>query len=55
MGTIHEFKDDYNIGLLGENLIRDYSVRRTSEGKDIYIVYDLHSSGTRTGCRFFCS
>lgn len=54
MGTIHEFKDDYNIGLLGENLIRDYyNSRRTSEGKDIYIVRPAQQWEQEQGADFF--
>jgi len=54
MGTIHEFKEDYNIGLLGENLIRDYyRSRRTTEGKDIYIVRPAQAWEQQQGADFF--
>tara|TARA_Y100000114_G_scaffold137126_1_gene139170 strand:- start:1058 stop:1588 length:531 start_codon:yes stop_codon:yes gene_type:complete len=54
MGTIHEFKDDYNIGLLGENLIKDYyNSRYTSEGKEIYIVRPAEKWEQEQGADFF--
>ena len=54
MGTIHEFKDDYNIGKRGEDLIRDYyRSRRTTEGKDIYIVRPAQAWEQQQGADFF--
>lgn len=54
MGTIHEFKDDYNIGKRGEDLIRDYYCsRRTTEGKDIYIVRPAQKWEQQQGADFF--
>ena len=39
MGTIHDFHTDYNVGKLGENLIRAYyNAQRTADDKRIYIT-----------------
>tara|TARA_R100001460_G_scaffold62289_1_gene102353 strand:- start:501 stop:1031 length:531 start_codon:yes stop_codon:yes gene_type:complete len=54
MGTIHEFKDDYNIGLLGENLIKDYyHSRRTQDGNNLYIVRPAQKWEQQQGADFF--
>jgi len=54
MGTIHEFKEDYNIGKLGEDLIADYyRSRRTQEGKDLYIVRPTKGWEQEQGADFF--